>query len=478
MEPSPYLPEVDVKPLDDMMLDFLIDHDSEEPYLDFKETMDVSKNYPFSEHAKDFMAFMNYGGGYIFIGFRHRSKFSEDIQRKWKRQFVPIGLPQTFNIDQATLQEKFNSYIIHPVTTDYREFHRQFEGELRKFAVAHFPASSEVIKAAKTGAYKDGFGKNHLPFKAGAILFRRGTQSVLATKSEQMFIQRRIQDTQYRLSVVSGFPDHITESITSNLFEATYIDRKIYVAPEAEVRSSIEQAGIALPYPVGVVWNDSVVSFENLGAQMRPMQSSLTSRVVQQYSLDEWMGNPEKSRVITWLLNEEFHNLAQRIGLMRIEGDDRLYFQCVGDSRRESWVSRFRGESSLLVAKKSYVAKLKRTMYIHLAVRAGFLHLGGRTFLGLYPTLILTTNGTNPSIGEREGAILTSLLHDKYNQAFFNDVLFWIHQLSNKKDSFELAHGKVVVSSKPVTSSIPIGILSDRPASEEVPEYLGEKSAS
>ena len=70
------LPEVNVEPLGDTMLDFLIERDHEEPFIDFKEKMSISKKSPFSKIAKDIFAFSNYGGGFIILGFKKRKKLN------------------------------------------------------------------------------------------------------------------------------------------------------------------------------------------------------------------------------------------------------------------------------------------------------------------------------------------------------------------------------------------------------------------
>src|SRR5438132_4364662 len=175
------LPEVDTEPLSELMLNFLIDHDNEEPYLDFKETVDLSDDSRFAELAKDFLAFLNYGGGFVLLGFRDKSKSTVEEDKLSKRQYIPIGLPESFHIDSANLQTKYNSYCVHPVTILYDEFRREFGGQSRKFAAIYFPPSTEVVKVTKSGIYTDRVGKHHRPFSVGDILFRRGTQSIRAT---------------------------------------------------------------------------------------------------------------------------------------------------------------------------------------------------------------------------------------------------------------------------------------------------------
>ena len=104
---KPELPEVNVEPLGDIMLDFLIDRDREDTFIDFKESISISKEAPFAKIAKDIFAFSNYGGGFILLGFRQKPKLKNRVEnteeKKEKRTFLPIGLPDSFYIDQADL---------------------------------------------------------------------------------------------------------------------------------------------------------------------------------------------------------------------------------------------------------------------------------------------------------------------------------------------------------------------------------------
>ncbi len=138
LEPiSERLTEAESEPLDDHVIDFLIGHDKEETYLDFKETISITRDYPFSELAKDFLASLNYGGGWVLVGFRDKPKSTLEEDKKWKRQYIPVGLPPDFHVDQADLQTKYNSYCVHPVTILYSEFHRNLGNGERKFAVIY-----------------------------------------------------------------------------------------------------------------------------------------------------------------------------------------------------------------------------------------------------------------------------------------------------------------------------------------------------
>ena len=104
--------EVEAEPLSEYVLDFLTSQKKECPYLDFKLTIHVGKNSDFPEVAKDIFAFSNYGGGWILIGWKEEKK----------NQYLPAGVPDDYKVDQATLQEKFNSYSSKPIQIEYKDF--------------------------------------------------------------------------------------------------------------------------------------------------------------------------------------------------------------------------------------------------------------------------------------------------------------------------------------------------------------------
>jgi hypothetical protein len=58
VENTSFLPEVNVEPLGDVMLDFLIDRDQEEPFVDFRETLNIPQNVPFAKKGKDSFTFL------------------------------------------------------------------------------------------------------------------------------------------------------------------------------------------------------------------------------------------------------------------------------------------------------------------------------------------------------------------------------------------------------------------------------------
>ena len=65
-----------------------------------------------------------------------------------KSQYYPVGVPEDYNVDGAVLQEKFNSYSNVPIQIEYKEFTKNIDGKINRFAVIFAP-SYEILKPVK-----------------------------------------------------------------------------------------------------------------------------------------------------------------------------------------------------------------------------------------------------------------------------------------------------------------------------------------
>jgi len=465
------LPEVNVEPLGDTMLNFLIDRDQEEAFIDFKETLSISKDSPFAKIAKDIFAFSNYGGGFILLGFKERKTPIDDkkeIPPEQKRRFVPIRLPADFCIDQADLQSKFNSYTNVPIKIGYREFNRKFNGTEYKLAAIYIPASIQILKPSKDGKYVDGAGKTKQAFVANSVLFRRGTQSVIASNEEVAFIKKRAEKENYQLSILNGQPDQIQETLYSNLLEVKKFPSKIWTGL---LRRNYYENQRKIPDTiVYLTWGDKVVTFSDLSRSNNPLLTIIEANSVNGEDTTKWLEDDSRQKVVMWLLNDELSQLAQKLHLLKEDRREKFYFASDSESRREKWVPRYKSSSELTVAQRMWASQLKRFIWWHLAVSARFKYIDKRLFLRLSPTIMLTNDGWHPTFGPREGTVITRLTYNRYNDSYLNNLLFWASRFSQGGSEFQMAEGKLIVSAKPSESKIEFGILHDRPSGEPIQE--------
>lgn len=464
------------------MLDFLIERDREETFIDFKETLSIAKNAPFAKIAKDIFAFSNYGGGYILIGFRQKPKPKNktektEEEKEEKRTFLPVGLSDSFYVDQADLQSKFNSYSNSPIQLEYREFFRNIDGLAKKFAAIYVPPSTCVLRPIKKGLYVADKNRERVAFEDGSTLFRRGTQSLVASKEEAAWIQRRAEKEGYRLGILSGQPDQVQETIYANMFEVTKLPNIVWTAyPKPENSRRQNQPKPVSNRTVYVKWMNRIITFDDISKPESQLWDIVEPESVRMEELSAWLTDYDKERVIIWLLNKELSFLARKLGLreetrknkfMKVKWKSKFYYPCFEESRIETWTPRFKKSSSLTVAQRMWAQQLKRFIFWHVAVKARFTYLRPRLFLRLVPTLLITNDGREVIT---EGTIITRLIYNRYNSSYFNSLLFWISRFTEGKDNFALAEGKILVSAKPAESEVNVGILFDRPTAELVQE--------
>ena len=463
------VPEVNVDPMGDVMIDFLIYRDREDTFIDFKEIISISRESAFAKVAKDIFGFANRGGGFIMLGFRERKSGLTDktVTDEQQRRFLKVGLPADFHLDQADLQAKFNAYSNATIQLAFREFHREVEGETRKFAVIYVPASTKLLMPIKAGTYRDSNGTAKQVFSEGSVFIRRGTQCVPATKDEITWIKRRAEKEGYRVSILSGQPDEIQEQLYSNMFDVLKLPPVIMTFDSKSLDFSANPMARMIPLEfVYRLWNNEAVTLEDVSAMGSQGVGKILPDSGRAEELATWLSDDDKRRVVTSLLNKELAFRARRLGMLQEPRSQKFYYACDGEYRYETWTTRRGRPSSLKVAGRIWAQQLQRPIYWHLGVEAVFTYLGNEMCLRLNPTIQLTSNGRKAVFGSREGTVITRLKYRWYNATYLTQLLFWIWRLAEGKDSFSLAQGRVVVSAKPIVAGIGVGILHDRPMSE------------
>lgn len=450
--------EIEGDPLSDYIIDFMKNRKSESPYMDFKLTISIKKDSNFPNVAKDIFAFGNYGGGWILIGWKEVKK----------NQYAPVGVPDDYEIDQAVLQEKFNSYVDEPIELLYKEIKDVIGGKERRFGIIFIPPSHKILTPNKDGKYRIG-DKEKIVFSKDEKFYRRGTQNVHPSEQELEIIKKRIEKEDYRISVLSGEPDEIDEEIYGNLFELNKIPNYVYIGnikpyDDASIKSLLKEKGVFPEFYYKFnIWNGKIITFENLYDEKNPYSYLVKGDSITRESVDFWLNDSDKSRIIMELLNRELKHHAISKGLSYNRHTDKLFYSSSTDRRTEDWKGRYR-KSTKTVAAKMYAYQLKKEVYCHTAFYASFIRLGNNIFLEITPTFILTEDGKHPIYGFNEGTILTRLSYNRYNNIYLSNVLFWVHQLGEGKKIAIMDY--IEIDPKPITANLPVGILFDMPSSE------------
>ena len=93
-------------------------------------------------------------------------------------------MPDEYDLEDASLQEKINAYLEEPIGIEYVEFTNTIDKEDRKFALIYIPPSSKLMTAKEDVKYKVGDKekiavlaaiKNSSSAIAGKILLSRPT---------------------------------------------------------------------------------------------------------------------------------------------------------------------------------------------------------------------------------------------------------------------------------------------------------------
>jgi len=442
-------------PLDDLVVDFVLSQRRETAELDFKLTLDIRKDSDFVKIAKDIFAMSNYGGGHLVFGFKERKTGS----------FDPIGLPKDFHIDQATLQEKFNSYSNEPIVLEYKEVEKAIDGERRRFAIVYIPPSPTVLRPIKYATYKDKkTGRERKVFSRDEILIRRGTQSVHATLIEIKFIERRSRQTNYRISLLSGEPDTIKENLYTNMFKVAELPAHVF---EIEIPTNIRFSYFETKHiPHVRPWRSKkIYSFCDLNQE--PFQKYMIEGSLRKHPLDDLLESQDKRNLLIQLLNSEIRTAALQKGLRYDRYGKNVFFYPTDKLERyETWEGRYR-KTPKQVAREMYVRELKRSLFAHDAASIAFHFVGDDVYLVILPEIVLTHDGYDTIKGFREGPVKTRLAYNEFNDIYLNLVLFWISRfrLYPKQKNIEV-DGRIVISAEPVMANLGVGIRKDRPTTE------------
>lgn len=442
-------------PLGDIILDFLMEKRlSEDVYVDYKLTMDVSKKSAFPEIAKDIFALANRGGGWLMFGFSDK----HGVIR-------PVGVPDDFAVDQATLQQKFNSYSPVEIEIRQRIFTREIEvdGKLKglRFVAFYIPPSQSILKPTRDGKYTHPkTGRTKYAFRKGEVLTRRATQSITASKYEHIRMKKRVEKTVYRLSVLSGKPDEIEETVYGNLLPVLKLPRYMF---EARIKGKIP-----LPKTGREPFRQMgrrIISFCNLSKP--PFLKFVQRNTVKRINVASALRDEDKSREIVSLLNYEAISAMRTRQLVFDYKSYKMFYPEKKPPRIESWEGLVRGEIPRKVVWKQLNHSGSKEIFVHLSLRMQFIRLTGKVYLRLEPGFLLSWEGKNPIHDWGENLLISDLTRARFNDQYERDLRFWLCKLPrNDRGEISLG-GRVKVSQNRIRAHMRVGIVGDKPSIEQ-----------
>ncbi len=447
----PYL--VQTSPLDDTFVNYLMSKRRETPDVDFKRTIDFSKA-KFPEIAKDMFAMSNNGGGFILIGVGETETGSIE----------QVGVPEDYHIDQAELQEKFNSYCTEPVALGYREFHHRIDDELKKFAAIYIPPLGRILIPFRDGEVISGDMKKKV-FSTGEIFIRRGTQSIRAPLDELKKIRERCENLGYQISLISGNPDKVDEVLATNLFEVKSIPAYIHSA-ELAVESIPFEVELEVPH---VVWSGGVFSFMDISTS--PLRPLIVEGSSVRMPTDQFVQDDDRRPVLIWLLNSTLAWIARSNGMHYDWKTKRIFYPLRYEEkhREELWEGLTR-KSVRQVATMIYAPQLDEVVGLHGAATIRFVCIQDRFYLQLLPSYVITWDGRRVRRGPEEGAFITSVSHDDFNKAFLRNMSFFVSKLGLKSGPFIFESGDLEIDFEPMKVKLGFGIKSDVPVHDAITE--------
>ena len=446
--------ERETDPLSEYVSDFLFGLKKECAYLDYKWFIDLSKNSEdFAKTMKHVLAFSNYGCGWIMLGWK-------EIDKTLK----PVGLPENFSADQAVIQEKVNSYLEKPLEVHYKEFYKEVDNVKKRFALIFIPPSKEKLIPIKDGVLKAG-EKLKTMFTKGELLFRRGSQSINPSEDEISYIENRIKDYNYKLSVLSGEPDLIEETLYSNLFEVIKMPEFVYLGKKKEIDNVSIKVFLKSEriFPEWIFkfleYAGQIVLFENLENSENPYRKIVDVNSIKKERVTEWLSDVDKKKIIISLLKKELLHLCFEKDLFYFEYKNQFFFPAIKDTdeRAIEWLSKTGRKSSRIVAKKSYANQINGFVYYHHCFSGNIIEIEKNKFYyEIVPSFLITRDGRRPFSNFSIGTFITRLAYSQFNDKYLNNILFWMYTVS--EGSNIRINDYLEISCEPVTIKLDKGI--------------------
>lgn len=460
----------------------LIHRGFESPDLDYKVDFDDSERAWF-ELAKDIFGMANYGGGHIIIGVEDGT-------------FRPVGVDNNFHKDSQEWVDKISRWITGKIAIDYAEYTITIKSLPKKFLILQIHGSIGALVVPKIdGNYSLPSGTRNCAFRLGAIYTRRNTATMQATGDEfwQLFwsLMKRtaaiVGGSSIPLEVISALnkktdPDHVEETLWSNLFPVTELPDYIYYAEtkyrEAnEIFQKIEKEPISEDIPIKApsffLEDKKIYSFSPFD-ELNPLSLCISSSP-NTISTKHWLDDSTKNPKLVKLLNYNLKDLCRRRGFFYDQKRDRFFVRYSGGSIPEVTWKPYAATSTRQLVYPNLSKADGRLLYCeHFAGRLRFIVMGKGLYLIIEPIRVLTADGQRPLDQNINMRISTKKNFRYHNNNYLYDMKLWLHILAGNRQEIHLGQGsgKTTISILSINSRVDFGILDDQHTSEDFLDVL------
>ena len=203
---------------------------------------------------------------------------------------------------------------------------------------------------------------------------------------------------------------------------------------------------------------------------------SVCTNQIEQIVTSTWEGDKDKRLWLTELLHDCLHEHIRHRYLEAGRGR-RYYFR---PSRRIFRRVRYRQFSNRV---QRWVVRQDRDTdyWVHTAADLRFVTLGGRFYLQIDPSYVITEDGVKWVDGSVAGPMITSLVSGERNRKYLYHLNFWKAWLADEfdaqKDLFSLSCGDAVVpiSTQFVSGTAPFSVPSFKAVEEDLEEEVLEE---
>lgn len=231
---------------------------------------------------------------------------------------------------------------------------------------------------------------------------------------------------------------------------------------------SQRDAGVSRPkHPAFRLVGDRVATFHDLEDEDAPLASITEDDDIEVTPTASILNLADEGRVVMSLLNMALERHAYSVGLVPDRTRfGRFYFPPDdGHERKIPWKP-FR-RSTIRTVAKPIRQDGATTLWIHQGAYLKFLNLGGRLYLQIEPTWVISEDGETVKGGPQVGSIVSRWTSPERNLQVFYHVRFWAATLRRSSQSpgvISMRAGDqwLEVRSRPAMINLPVGIQGDQ----------------